>query len=74
MTTKSSLAERLMRGILRTPMGTDGAGVMFRRLDSEERVWLMADYAYVTAIFMNYRQCIVGLDRAFGCHGDVSHT
>src|SRR6516162_670742 len=29
---------------------------------------------YVTAIFMNYRQCIVGLDRAFGCHGDVSHT
>jgi hypothetical protein len=31
-------------------MGTDGAGVMFRRLDSEERVWLMADYAYVTAI------------------------
>ena len=78
MTTKSSLAERLMRGILvergedgrlraegmtdysehfrieQDPDGTwratDGAGVMFRGLDSEERVWLMADYAYVTAI------------------------
>jgi hypothetical protein len=77
MTTKSSLAERLMRGILvergedgrlraegmmdysehfrieRDPDGTwratDGTGVMFRGLDSEERVWLMANYAYAIA-------------------------
>ena len=76
-TTKSSLTERLMRGILvergedgrlraegmtdysehfrieQDPNGTwratDGAGVMFRGLDSEERVWLMANYAYATA-------------------------
>src|ERR1700751_4690448 len=77
MTTKSSLAERLMRGILvergedgrlgaegmtdysdhfrieQDPDGTwratDGVCVMFRGLDSEERVWLMANYAYATA-------------------------
>jgi hypothetical protein len=77
MTTKSSLAVRLMRGILvergedgrlraegmtdysehfrieQDPDGTwratDGAGVMFRGLDSEERVWLMANYAYAIA-------------------------
>jgi len=77
MTTKSSLAERLMRGIeversedgrLRaegmtdysehfrieqdpdgTWRATDGVGVMFRGIDSEEKVWLMANYAYVTA-------------------------
>jgi hypothetical protein len=77
MTTKSSLAERLMRGIVvergehgrlraegmtdysehfrieQDPDGTwratDGVGVMFRGIDSEERVWLMANYAYVTA-------------------------
>jgi hypothetical protein len=77
MTTKSSLAERLMRGIeversedgrLRaegmtdysehfrieqdpdgTWRATDGVGVMFRGLDSEKKVWLMANYAYAIA-------------------------
>ena len=74
MTTKSSLAERLMRGILvergedgrlraegmtdysehfrieQDPDGTwratDGVGVMFRGIDSEEKVWVMANIAY----------------------------
>ena len=77
MTTKSSLAERLMRGILvergedgrlraegvtdysehfrieqdtdGTWRVTDGMGVMFRGLDSEEKAWLMANYSYAIA-------------------------
>ena len=75
--TVSSLAERLMRGILvergedgrlraegmtdysehfrieQDPDGTwratDGVGVMFRGIDSEEKVWLMANFAYTIA-------------------------